>query len=120
MTALPPCPARPAPTGFLVRLLRDRAGNTIAMVAAAIFPLIGLIGGGIDIGRGYLSKSRLQQACDSGVLAARKRIGTETAVTGVIPNEAAEYGQRFFNLNFYDGAYGSRNRTFTMTLEDDF
>ena len=120
MTALPPCSARPAPTGFLARLLRDRAGNTVALVAAAIFPLIGLIGGGIDIGRGYLSKSRLQQACDSGVLAARKRLGTEIAVTGQIPEEAAESGARFFNLNFQSGAYGTQNSTFVMTLEDDF
>jgi hypothetical protein len=108
------------PTGFLARLLRDRAGNTMALAAAALFPLIGLIGGGIDIGRGYLSKSRLQQACDAGVLAARKRIGTEVAVSGAIPEGAAEYGHRFFNLNFRDGAYGSRNSTFAMTLEDDY
>ena len=54
------------------------------------FPILGLIGGGFDIGRGYLSQSRLQQACDSGVLAARKRIGTEVAVSGEIPDDAAE------------------------------
>jgi Flp pilus assembly protein TadG len=120
MTAMPPCPARPTPTGFLARLLRDRAGNVMVLTAAAIFPLIGLLGGGIDIGRGYLSKSRLQQACDSGVLAARKRMGTDIAVSGVIPDEAAESGARFFNLNFREGAYGSRDSNFTMTLEDDF
>jgi Flp pilus assembly protein TadG len=117
MTGLPPCPAR---TGLLARLLRDRAGNTLAMAAAALFPLLGLIGGGVDIARGYLSQSRLQQACDSGVLAARKRLGTEVAVTGEIPDIAADSGQRFFNLNFHNGAYGTENRNFEMTLEDDF
>lgn len=116
MSAKPPCPA-PA---VLARLLRDRAGNALAMAAAALFPLLGLIGGGVDIGRGYLSQSRLQQACDAGVLAARKRLGTEVAVTGEIPDEAAASGERFFNLNFRNGAYGTEERTFVMTLEEDF
>jgi len=120
MTGIPPCPAPPEQSGLLARLLRDRAGNVIAMAAAAVLPLLGLIGGGIDIGRGYLSQSRLQQACDSGVLAARKRLGTDVAVTGDIPALAAESGQRFFNLNFQSGAYGTEGRTFEMTLEEDF
>lgn len=106
--------------GFLARLRRDETGNTLALVAAALFPMLGLIGGGVDIGRGYLSQSRLQQACDSGVLAARKRLGTDAAVTGEIPESAAAAGQRFFNLNFRRGAYGTENRTFQMTLESDF
>ena len=54
------------------------------------------------------------------MLAARKRLGTEAAVTGEIPDEAALAGQRFFNLNFGDGAYGTVDRTFEMTLEDDY
>lgn len=106
--------------GFLARFRRDETGNTLALVAAALFPMLGLIGGGVDIGRGYLSQSRLQQACDSGVLAARKRLGTDAAVTGEIPESAATAGQRFFNLNFGRGAYGTENRTFQMTLEADF
>src|SRR6188472_1342434 len=98
--------------GLLGRLLRDCAGNTIMLVAAALFPLLAMIGGGIDMSRGYLSESRLQQACDAGVLAARKRIGTEAAVTGEIPDEAVLAGERFFDLNFRDGAYGTVDRTF--------
>src|SRR6185295_8856170 len=93
-------------------LLRDRGGNTLAIVAAALLPLLGLIGGAVDMGRGYLTESRLQQACDAGVLAARKRLGTSAAVDGVISPEVGEFGQRFFNINFRDGAYGSRERRF--------
>src|SRR5688572_27400998 len=107
-------------TGFLGRLLRDSAGNTLMLVGAALFPLLAMVGGGLDMSRGYLSQSRLQQACDAGVLAARKRLGTEAAVTGIIPDEAALAGQRFFNLNFGEGAYGTVDRTFEMTLEDDY
>ena len=120
MTALAPCAAPARPTGLLARLLRDRAGNTLMLVAAALFPLLAMVGGGVDISRGYLSQSRLQQACDAGVLAARKRLGTEAAVTGKIPDSAALAGRRFFDLNFGDGSYGTVDRTFEMTLEADY
>lgn len=117
---MPASRSLPFRSARLSRLRRDSAGNTLALVAAALFPILGLIGGGVDIGRGYLSQSRLQQACDSGVLAARKRLGTEAAVTGIVPEKAAAAGVRFFNLNFRNGAYGTENRTFEMTLEPDF
>jgi hypothetical protein len=107
-------------SGFLASLARDTAGNTLMLVAAALLPLIAMIGGGIDIGRAYLAESRLQQACDSGTLAARKRLGTDAKVTGVIPDDAALAGQRFFDLNFEEGDYGTKDRTFAMTLEPDF
>ena len=90
------------------------------MIAAAIAPIMALVGGGVDMGRSYLSQSRLQQACDAGVLAARKRLGSQAAVTGEIPADAAEIGQRFFNINFRTGSYGTEHRSFVMTLEDDF
>ncbi|MBD3728463.1 MAG: VWA domain-containing protein [Sphingomonadales bacterium] len=105
---------------FLRRLLRDRAGNTLAMIAAAILPIMAMVGGGVDMGRSYLTQSRLQQACDSGVLAARKRLGSEAAVTGEIPSDVAEMGRRFFNINFRNGSYGSTDRTFEMTLESNY
>jgi hypothetical protein len=104
----------------LRRVLVDRSGNTLVIVAAAIAPLLAMVGGGVDMGRSYLSQSRLQQACDAGVLAARKRLGSEAAVTGEIPALTAEIGQRFFNINFRSGAYGTENRDFVMTLEEDF
>ncbi|MFZ2979694.1 MAG: pilus assembly protein TadG-related protein, partial [Sphingobium sp.] len=61
--------------GFLGRLRKDVRGNTLALVAAGMLPLLGLIGGGIDMSRIYLAKSRLQQACDAGALAGRKAMG---------------------------------------------
>ncbi|MFD2579113.1 TadE/TadG family type IV pilus assembly protein [Novosphingobium colocasiae] len=102
------------------RLVVDTAGNTFILVAAAMLPMLALIGGGIDMGRSYLSETRLQQACDSGVLAARKAIGTTVVSTGIIPSSASTIGNRFFNTNFPSGAYGSANRAFTMTLEEDY
>ena len=106
--------------GLLGRLLRDCAGNTLAIVAAALFPLLALVGGAVDMSRGYLAESRLQQACDAGVLAARKRLGTQAAVDGRIPASVGQFGQRFFNINFRDGAYGSTDRQFTLGLSPDY
>ncbi|MCP5396724.1 MAG: Tad domain-containing protein [Sphingomonadaceae bacterium] len=105
---------------FLSRLSRDTSGNTLAMVAAALLPILAMMGGGLDMGRSYLSQSRLQQACDAGVLAARKRLGSDVAETGVIPAEVTEMGNRFFNINFRNGSYGTEARNFVMTLEDDY
>lgn len=106
--------------GVLRRLARDRSGNVLAMIAASLFPLLALLGSGIDMSRGYLSYVQLQHACDSGVLAARKRLGTGAAASGTIPDDVAETGQRFFNLNFLDEDFGTANRTFAMTLEADY
>lgn len=112
--------ALPGSDRFLSRLLSDRSGNTLALVAASIAPLLALVGGGIDMGRSYLSENRLQQACDAGVLAARKRLGTQIVTDGLVPDAVAQAGNSFFNLNFTDGAYGTTQRTFQMTLNSDY
>lgn len=105
---------------FLARLRQDSAGNTLAMIAAGLFPLLALVGGGIDMGRSYLSQTRLQQACDAGVLAARKKLGSAVVVDGNVPADVATIGNRFFNLNFRDGSYGTEGRDFEMALEEDY
>ncbi|MBV1916457.1 MAG: VWA domain-containing protein [Sphingomonadaceae bacterium] len=106
--------------GVLRRLVHDRAGNTIALIAASTAPLLALVGGGIDMSRSYLSQARLQQACDAGVLAARKKLGSSVVTDGIVPVTVVDVGNRFFNLNYRDGAYGTAGRTFTMGLEDDY
>jgi Flp pilus assembly protein TadG len=98
--------------GFLSRLLRNQAGNTLAIVAAALIPLAGMIGGGLDISRGYLAKTRLQQACDAGVLAGRKVM----ASTGVISTGVTAEVQKYVNFNYPSGYLGSVSPTVTPTL----
>ena len=49
-----------APHGLFARLTRDAAGNTLAIVAASMAPILAMVGGGIDMGRSYLAESRLQ------------------------------------------------------------
>lgn len=118
MKLRPPSPSR-RPRSLFARLARDTAGNTLAMIAAALVPLLAMVGGGVDVSRGYLAQSRLQQACDAGVLAARKRIGSNV-VAGMLNGEALAAGQQFFDINFRDGIYGTEQRDFSMKVESDF
>ena len=90
---------------FLTRLRRDTRGNTIALVAAALIPLAGMIGGAVDMSRLYLTKTRLQQACDAGALAGRKVMATDAWTTG--DNSAEARAKDMFNANFAEGAYGT-------------
>lgn len=96
-------------TGFLTRLARNQAGNTIAIVAAALIPLAGMIGGGLDISRGYLARTRLQQACDAGVLAGRKVMGSSGVMSDAVTAEVRKY----VNFNFPSGYLGITN---TLTV----
>lgn len=92
------------------RLVRDTAGNTLAIMAASLIPLVGMVGGAVDMSRLYLVKTRLQQACDAGSLAARR-----TMTTATLNAEARAQAQSFFNINLRDGAYGARGVTFAVS-----
>jgi Flp pilus assembly protein TadG len=93
--------------GFLTRLARNQAGNAMAMTAAALVPMLGLIGGGIDMSRLYLVKARLQQACDAGALAGRKQMaGGAWSYNSYQARTAAE---NMFKANFLENSYGTNS-----------
>lgn len=94
------------PLTFLGRLARDVRGNTLAIMAAALIPLAGMVGGGIDISRMYITKTRLQHACDAGALAGRKSMGG-----GVWGTDDQGVADQFFAANYATGSYGSTNLT---------
>lgn len=95
--------------GFLSRLAGDTRGNTLAIMTAAMLPLAGMVGGGLDMSRLYLVKSRLQQACDAGALAGRKRMGAGAwSQASNAPNTVAG---NFFDSNFGTASYGTTGRT---------
>lgn len=100
--------------GFLTRLARARAGNTLALMAAALIPMIALTGSAVDTARLYVVKVRLQQACDAGVLAGRKTMDTSPTATPppVLDSNATNQAKTFFNNNFVLGYMGT---TFTPT-----
>ena len=90
------------------------------LIAAALVPMMAMVGGGVDISRAYLAESRLQQACDAGVLAARKRLGSDLPPSSRVVGLVGVAGREFFDLNFPRGSFGSEYRNFEMTLEQDF
>lgn len=94
------------------KLIRDQRGNTMFLTAAAILPMIGFVGSGVDIGRAYMAELRLQQACDAGVLAGRR------AMTGTTYSSDAEAeADKMFNYNYPSDAYGSSGVTFASQAE---
>jgi hypothetical protein len=99
--------------GFLMKLLRDVRGNALVIMAAALVPLAGMVGGGIDVSRMYILKTRLQHACDAGSLAGRKAMGGGTwSFNSYYPRTQANL---FFDGNFDTGSFGSSDlsRVFT-------
>ncbi|MBB3032840.1 pilus assembly protein [Alteriqipengyuania lutimaris] len=98
---------------FLTRLRRDTRGNTLAIAAAAMVPLIGIVGGAVDMSRIYIVKTRLQHACDAGALAGRKAMGSgQWSQANFAARDAAE---KFFDANIAQDAYGAEDITRTFT-----
>ena len=94
---------------FLRRLAKDEGGNVLPLFAAGIFPLIALVGGAMDISIAYMARSKLQKACDAGVLAGRQ------SMTGTQFGDS-EKGQakKFFDFNFPTGLYSSKKVKFDV------
>ncbi len=89
-------------------LLRDQRGNALILTAAALIPVVGIVGSGIDIGRAYMTQLRLQQACDAGVLAGRRAMAA-----GTYTDDAKGEANKMFNFNFPASIYGSDTISFT-------
>lgn len=98
--------------GLMSRLAHDQAGNMLSLTAASVIPILALLGGGIDVSRYYVTKSRLQNACDSAVLAARKSMNGTTWTTA-----DNTVGQNFFKTNFPTGALGTSGSAITLTAD---
>lgn len=96
---------------FMHRLLHDKTANTLALAAAAMVPLMAMVGGGIDASRYYMASARMQAACDAGALAARR------SMTGVTMNSTQrQQGFNFFDQNFHEGIFGVTGRTRNYTV----
>jgi Flp pilus assembly protein TadG len=98
---------------LLARLRDDTAGNVIALMAAAVVPTIGLVGGGLDMSRIYLVQTRLQAACDAGTLMGRRVMGANPWNHNSY--KARTEAERIFNMNFENEAYGTEPVTKTFT-----
>ncbi|MBI1401710.1 MAG: hypothetical protein GC147_00665 [Porphyrobacter sp.] len=99
---------------FLQSLLNDVTANTIAICAAALIPLVAMIGGGVDASRYYMTASRMQAACDAGALAARRAMTDDTFTA-----EHRQIGLNFFDQNFSQGMFGVENGTRDYTSDGE-
>jgi len=99
--------------GFFKSLLSDASANTLAIGAAAMVPLVAMVGGGIDASRFYMAQSRLQAACDAGALAARRAVDTK------FTSAEEKIGKDFFNENFESGMFGLEGGAPTFSATED-
>lgn len=79
----------------------------------AIFAVAALIGGAIDISRAWRTQTRLQAACDAGVLAGRRAI-----TTNGFDAAAKTQAENYFFANFDEDHQGSHDTTFVPTSAD--
>jgi Flp pilus assembly protein TadG len=97
--------------GMFRRFSADNRGNVLIITGAFMLPLLALIGSGIDIGRVYVARARMQEACDSASLAGRWAFSQGQA-TDVATAEAT----KFFNANFKQGSFGTLPFTPVVTM----
>ena len=103
-----------ATMSFMRTLLHDKTANTLAIAAASLFPIMAMVGGGIDASRYYMTAARMQAACDAGALAARRAMTDDTFTAA-----HRTIGLNFFDQNFNDGIFGVENRTRNYTSDGD-
>ena len=77
---------------LLRSLFRDTAANTIVIAAAAMVPLMAMVGGGVAASRYFMTATRMQAASNAGALAARRAMVDDPFTTAHRP----------ICLNFYD------------------
>jgi len=103
-----------AKMSFMRKLARDKTANTLVISAAALVPIMAMVGGGVDASRYYMATARMQAACDAGALAARRAMTNDT-----FTSEHRTIGLNFFDQNFNDGIFGTENRTRDYTTDGD-
>ncbi len=85
-------------SGLLRRFHRDQRGVVIAIVALAIVPIFAIFALAVDLGRGYMVKSKLSYAIDAAGLAGGRAFDSDLRQADV---------QMFFAANFPPGYMGA-------------
>lgn len=98
---------------LVARLLSDTGGNVLPMAAMTVVVMAAIVGGAVDMSRAYRVQNRLQNACDSGVLAGRRAVTTN----GFDSNAEAQ-ARRYFNVNFDPSQQGTNQTTFLLASDN--
>lgn len=101
-------------SGVMAALARNSAGSVLPIYAVGTVLLAGLVGGGLDMARGYQAERRLQSACDAGALAGRRGVGAKG-----FDDAAKKQAQNYFNVNFDPNIEQSTDTVFTVTSPDN-
>jgi Flp pilus assembly protein TadG len=96
-------------TKSLRALAHQQQGATAVFVALAIIPLVAFVGLAVDTTRGYLVKSRLNQALDAAALAGGRVYANSTRDDDI---------RMYFKANFPDGYLGSVASPVEITPND--
>lgn len=100
--------------GRMAHLMMDTTGNAMMIMGVALIPIIGIVGSAFDMGRAYMVKTRLQQACDAGALAGRRNMTTDQLDTA-----SEQLARSFFRNNFPTGTFGTTGLAFTPLATSD-
>ncbi|ROT94249.1 pilus assembly protein TadG [Altererythrobacter sp. FM1] len=92
----------------------NQSGSLLPIGALGLLILAGLIGGGVDMSRAYKAQTRLQAACDAGVLAGRKAVMTKG-----FDDFAKDEAKAYFQNNFNSAEQDAVGTVFTSKSDDD-
>ena len=109
-------------SSFLSRLRTNEVANVLPMMAMALVPIAGMVGSGLDMSRAYMTKAKLQTACDSAALATRRYMGGNPFSRDADDNgepDAKTEGKKFFAFNFPTGTMGTAAVTPSITAVGD-
>ncbi len=95
-------------------LLHDCGGNVMPIMAAALIPTMTMVGGGVDFGRAYMAKSKLQGAVDAGALAAVRA----KQITSNSDTAAKQTARSYMDANFPVGYMASTIEDPDITVTD--
>jgi len=95
---------------MLQRFVRDTQGSVFVMVGAAIIMLVGVVGVAVDVGRGQMAQTKLQNALDAAGLAAGASINSQDLEAEVM---------KYMNVNFTEGTLGATVTNVDPVLSED-
>lgn len=95
---------------MFARMLRNEDGAVLILMAAGIFLLMGGIGLAVDIGRGQMAQTKLQNAVDAAGLAAGASVNTTDLEAEIT---------KYLNVNFTQGTLGATITNVTPALSAD-
>ena len=97
-------------------ILSEERGSTFAIAAAYVIPLMGFVGLGLDLGRGYMTSSRLQSSVDTATLAAVRMEQLYPGTGNSLGPKTLDTVNQFVTANMPVGYVGAARNTPTVTV----